>query len=633
MPSTFFGLTIASSGLSAFQASVNAVANNISNVGTKGYSRQEAIKEATDALRTNMRYGTVGTGVEVTAIKQVRDLYYDVKYWNGNSDRRLYESRLYYSQQVEDYLLDDDSMKGFSTILSEMFNALNTLQPNAGDLDKRQQFISKAQNLVNYFSSISSGMSKIQDACNREIATQVGNINSIGKKIASLNKQINIIELQGGYANELRDQRALLVDELSGLVSVECKETPVTNSNYPDMYLGGTEYVVKINGQTLVNSFSYNELECVAREKGYKVNQSDNEGLYDVRWASTKVPLATTSYMSNGSLRALFEMRDGNNRENFRARVSGSYNEDISVIENGERKDKTVTKLELTGASIKDIKGMTMNDTGIITVKNKDYRYQGFSYDAQTDTYTFTLEERLDAVERANLTGKAAEIGTSIDAMGVPYYMAQMNNFLRAFCEKFNDLQLSGQDANGDPAQAFFVAKKPDQDLADGAYTFGDKDPTKPGSMETGKDTYYRLTAENLSVAYALTKDPSLMATVKKGTNPEDVDKYDLVEQRSLLDSMVKLKTETIYRGGGADSFLKCLITDNSVDTQKAKTLYDSSNNITNAIDQRRMSVSGVDEDEEALSMLKYQNAYNLAAKMIQTMTEMYDRLILETGV
>ena len=224
MPSTFFGLTVAGSALSAFQASVNTTANNISNVNTKGYSRQQAILEAADALRTNMRYGTVGTGVNVVAIKQVRDEYYDVKYWESNADRCLYETRLYYSQQIEDYVLDDDNMKGFSQILNEMFDALDTLKTSAGDTDKRQQFVSKSQNLVNFFSGISTGFSKIQDACNQEIKTQVTNINSIAKKIASLNKQINIIELQGGYANELRDQRALLIDELSGIVSVECKE-------------------------------------------------------------------------------------------------------------------------------------------------------------------------------------------------------------------------------------------------------------------------------------------------------------------------------------------------------------------------------------------------------------------------
>ena len=614
MPSTFFGLTVAGSALSAFQASVNTTANNISNVNTKGYSRQQAILEAADALRTNMRYGTVGTGVNVVAIKQVRDEYYDVKYWESNADRCLYETRLYYSQQIEDYVLDDDNMKGFSQILNEMFDALDTLKTSAGDTDKRQQFVSKSQNLVNFFSGISTGFSKIQDACNQEIKTQVTNINSIAKKIASLNKQINIIELQGGYANELRDQRALLIDELSGIVSVECKETPVKNSNYPDMYLGGTDFTVKINGQMLVNSFEYNELECVARE--YKVNQSDNDGLYDVRWTHTQLPLATTTYISDGTLKGLFEMRDGNNKENFKATVADSVNE------NG------VTQLKLTGASIKDIKMMTMNDEGIITIKSKEYHYTDFSYDAETDTYTFTLDKQLDIFERRELVGKQAEIGTSVDAMGIPYYMAQMNTFLRAFCEEFNKLQWSGVDANGNDAGSFFVALDP----VDGKeLTFGDYNKDYPSSMSTKKDTYYRLTAASFGVAFAITKDPNLMATVSKEdypTSPDDVDRYSLVE------SMLKLKSEvTLFRGGGADDFLKCLISDNSVDTQKAEIFYENYNNITNTIDTRRMSVSGVDEDEEALYLLKYQYSYNLASRMIQTMSELYDRLILETGV
>ncbi len=611
MPSTFFGLTVASSALNAFQASVNTTANNIANVNTKGFSRQEAIREAADAIRTNMRYGTVGTGVNVVAVKQIRDEYYDVKYWASNADRSLQENRMYYSQQIEDYVLDDDAVKGFSTILNEMFDALDTLKTHSGDSDKRQQFISKCQSMVNYFSGMYAGFEKIQDGCNREIYTQVNAINAIGKKIASLNKQINIIELQGGYANELRDQRALLIDELSGMVSVECKETPVTNSNYPDMYLGGTNFTVKINGQTFVSNFEYNELECVARD--YKVNQCDTEGLYDVRWKMTKNPLATTSHIAGGSLKGLFEMRDGNNKENFRATVSGSYNE------------FGVTKLTLTGASIKDVKTMTMNNEGVIRVNNKEYRYTDFAYDAEKDTYTFTLDERLDSFEREKVYGKSVEIGTSVDAMGIPYFMGQINTFIRAFCEEFNNLQKSGVDGKGNAAGAFFVSK----DLTDGTeYDFSDYNAN--GSMDTTKDTYYSLTAATLNVAYALTKDPMLMATISKEDyeNPDDVDHYSLVE------SMLKLKSEvTLFRGGGADDFLKCLVSDNTMETQKSKTMYETCNNITNTIDTRRMSVSGVDEDEEALNMMKFQYSYNLASRMIQTMSEMYNRLILETGV
>lgn len=611
MPSTFFGLHIASSGLSAFQAAVNTTANNISNVKTVGYSRQQAIFQAAEALRVNQRYGTAGSGVDVTAIKQVRDFYYDVKYWNSNSDLMMYDARLYYSQQIEDYLIDDDSTKGFSKILDEMFNALDTLKTAAGDKDRRQQFISKAQNLVTYFQGVSSGFSKIQQACNQEISTRVSAINSIGAKIATLNKQINIIELQGGYANELRDQRAVLVDELSSMVTVECIELPVTNTNYPEVYLGGTDYTVKINGQTLVSSDRYNELKCVARE--YKVNQSDCEGLYDIYWTETDIPLATTSGTASGSLKGLFEMRDGNNKMNFHAKVETAYR----TADGG-------TELKLTGASITDIKMMTMNNEGVIMVNNKAYNYTGFSYDAATETYIFRLEDTIPIMEQNELAGKDADIGTSIDAMGIPYYMSQLNTFLRAFCEEFNNMQKNGVDAYGNDAGAFFVAVNP-TDKSE--YTFENYDPD--GSMSTAWDSYYRLTAENFNVAFDLTRDPMLMAAVyKEGYNPDDKDKY------SLIEDMMKLKSEIkLFRGGGANEFLQCLISDNSVDTEKATLFFKKFENLTNTINTRRMSISGVDEDEEAMDMLKFQNAYNLAARMVQTMSEMYNRLILETGV
>ena len=79
MPSTFFGLNIGSSGLRSFQVAVNTTANNIANVQTKGYTRQETTLAATNAMRVAARYGSTGTGVNVTKITQVRDEYYDTK--------------------------------------------------------------------------------------------------------------------------------------------------------------------------------------------------------------------------------------------------------------------------------------------------------------------------------------------------------------------------------------------------------------------------------------------------------------------------------------------------------------------------------------------------------------------------
>lgn len=100
MASTFFGLHIGSSALSSFQVATNTTANNIANVKTTGYTRQEATLQAKDAINVTARYGSVGTGVTVTSIKQQRDLYYDNKYWENNSCYGRYEQKLYYMEQI-----------------------------------------------------------------------------------------------------------------------------------------------------------------------------------------------------------------------------------------------------------------------------------------------------------------------------------------------------------------------------------------------------------------------------------------------------------------------------------------------------------------------------------------------------
>ena len=85
MANSFFGLNIGTLGLYAANANLTVAANNIANEATEGYSRQKATQVATDPLRVHMRYGSVGTGVEVTEITRVRDEYYDYKYWDNQT--------------------------------------------------------------------------------------------------------------------------------------------------------------------------------------------------------------------------------------------------------------------------------------------------------------------------------------------------------------------------------------------------------------------------------------------------------------------------------------------------------------------------------------------------------------------
>ena len=607
MPSQFFGLTIASSGLSAYQAALNTTANNISNEQTKGYSRQAANLSASDALRVNAKYGSMGSGVTVNSIKQIRSEYYDTKYWQNQASLGLYETKLGYLEQIENYFIDDDTEKGFSTILNKMFNSLDTLTHPAGDTNVRQQFISDAQSFMTYFNSVATGLGQIQDSVNEEIKSTVENINAIGKKISLLNKQINVIEVQGGYANELRDQRALLIDELSSIVPTEVSEVPVTNSKHPDMQTGANYYTVKINGQKFVDTYEYSELTCVARKN--TINQSDREGMYEIVWADTGNSFKAGSDSSSGSLKALFDIRDGNNSENFRGAITGV----------------TAGTITISNPSITNVNAMTMPAEGVFTIDGKNYNYTDFTFTTDADgnvkEYTFTLENQLSADQQAKLDGKQASIGESIDAMGVPYYLAQMNEFLRNFAGSFNDIMNSAdaKDLNGNSTDyfSFFTGThtKTGEEyvLSNAAGVYSAK----------ASNSYYQLTCGNACVSNIAVKDPTTIAT----TTTNAADAYDLVEK------MLKLKSDTeLYRGGGADDFLECMYSDISVDSQKSKIFQKNYSNISNAIDKQRMSVSGVDKDE-AIDLVKFQNAYNLSSKMVSVLAEIYDKLINETGV
>ena len=86
-------------------------------------------------------------------------------------------------------------------------------------------------------------------------------------------------------------------------------------------------------------------------------------------------------------------------------------------------------------------------------------------------------------------------------------------------------------------------------------------------------------------------------------------------------------------RGSTAGEFLECILNDVALNSNNAQVFTKTYTNLENTIDNQRQSVMGVDTDEETVSLVKYQNAYNLASKMIQTFSEIYDKLINQTGV
>ena len=147
-----------------------------------------------------------------------------------------------------------------------------------------------------------------------------------------------------------------------------------------------------------------------------------------------------------------------------------------------------------------------------------------------------------------------------------------------------------------------------------------------PLVISSGSDSYDQFTCQTMSVNETSLKDSTYFSTATSIT--DGVARYDVVENLMTLQKDVKM-----FRGNSAEAFLETLLSDITVDVNKTKTCSNNYTNLATSIGNQRTSISGVDEDEEALNLIKFQNAYNLASKVISVMAEMYDKLINETGV
>ena len=639
MPSQFFGLNIAYTGLLASNAAMNTTSNNIANVQTEGYSRQQVTQQASNALRVFQTYGCAGAGVETLAIERIRDEFYDGRFWDNNAQLGEYDMKQYYMQQLETYFDDDGKSTGFKTIFDQlMITGMQALLKDPNSATAKSQFVGYAGALTEYFNGMAGNLEKVQKDINQEIKLKVDQINSLAGEIASLNKQINTIELAGTKANELRDRRTLLIDELSKIVDVEVKETPIIDANNENRETGANRYMVKIaGGQMLVDGSDYNGLECVARTSYEKVNQTDIDGLYDVYWADGQTFNLYNASMG-GDLAGLIQMRDGNNGENFTGEITAT-----GTTTDADGKTHDTVTVKVTKAYLQDLNKCNLSDQGgVIDLGNQEFYYDSWEYTCEYDangnptyTYTFTLSdsEKNPRGITNDRVGKKAEIGTDLSYQGIPYYMNQMNEWIRTFSQKFNDILTSGYSGNGDPGVKMFTGNKAtggEQFLLDDAAKRYDKQEKKNSkvTVKVNDDSYYRLTAKSFDILDAMEQDPSLMANRKNAS--------DGVEQNDLLNDLKNLatdKSKMSFRGCNASEFLQCILSDVALNASRANTFYASFKDISNTIDNQRISISGVDEDEEAVNLVKYQNGYNLASKMIQTLTEIYDRLILETGV
>lgn len=602
MASTFFGLNIGTTGLFAAKTGLNVTAHNVANIETKGYSRQTVEQRADDALPTNNRYGMLGSGVLVSEITQQRSAYYDEKYWLNNSLQGKFENRNYFMTEIQSYL-NEIQLKGFTTSFNNMYDGLQELTKTPADLTVRTQMTNYAQSLCEYFNSLSTNLQSVQKECNYEVKNQVDRVNSIAQQIATLTQQINTVEIGGENANDLRDQRALLIDDLSSIINVSVDETPVGKN-------GMTSYVVRIDGTALVDTYEVKKLSVIPRE--YKMSQCDVDGLYEIYWDNGE-RLNPESTTMSGTLKALFEVRDGNNEENLQGYTA--------ELEAG------ATEITITDTNVNSMKDLNIPGQGKIKIGNGEYTYSSFEVTIDPATgkyqYTFQLNEetRRDYPEDTKVS-----LGVTVDYKGIPYYMAQLNEFIRTFAEKFNSIHREGTNLNGDTEVDFFAATSAVTGEEFRLESFGKGIQTATSDQTQIVNSYYMLTAANFTVSGGILGNPSAVAAATDIVNG--------VSNGDIANRLLALKSDvSMFKQGDPAAFLQTLVGEVGIDTKAAESSAASQKNIVNTVSTQRLSVAGVDIDEEAMSLARYQEAYSLSAKVISVMNQIYDKLINEMGV
>jgi len=645
MASQFFGLHVAGSGLRSANAALNTTANNIANTQTVGFSRQQAVQEANNPLRTFATYGCAGAGVNVIAIERIRNHFYDVKFWNNQSRLGKYEVQMYYMRTLEDYFIDDGK-SGFNTLFNRMSASLQDVMRDASSTSTKTTFISSMKAMTDYFNNMYGNLQEMQNDLNLEIKQTVDEINAIAEKLAILNRQINVIEMSGTTANELRDQREKLIDNLSLLVDVTVDEYPIFDVNDPTRLTGGTMYIVRINGgQLLASGNEFNQLVCTARKTYEKQNQTDIHGLFDIKWANGN-DFGLQSATLGGKLRGLVEMRDGNNGFHFNGRVR----EIDTVMFNGQL-TSSVT-IAVTDVNLMDMKLCNLSDTGgRMVIGGQIYYYQDWRYEEVDGIaqYVFIMDnDKCDEIINSSKIGTDAAIGRAVNYQGVPYYMSQMNAWLRGFAEKVNEIfhgeYTQAVDAGGNPlfnpdgspnlnfsANGFDIKGEAGTIFFTGTITGGARSGQQYNATELlagfGSGLYV-LTAGNISINEELMRNADRLGA-KSSSSVGNEQSVQAGKMYQLLNS----KEMFSFRNGTAKDFLEMLLGDVALNASNANTFHRTYKGLANSIDNQRNSISGVDEDEEAMNLIKFQNAYNLSSRMIQTLTEIYNRLILQTGV
>ena len=247
-------LYIGTSGLQTSQNALNTTGHNMSNIDTVGYTRQQ-VQLGTRFYNTISRNGSAvsyqqtGLGVNYTQVKQIRDYFLDKTYRKESGRSAFYDASTDAIEEVEN-LLQELEGESFAESIQNLWKSVQDMAGDPSNSVNQGVFVQRCYEFLNRAQTVYNGLSDYQLNMNYKIKQQVDKINDYGKRINELNGEILKIESAGvEKANDLRDARNQLIDELSAMASISVSEDVNGNA------------VIKLEGNDFVKSDSYNTIE------------------------------------------------------------------------------------------------------------------------------------------------------------------------------------------------------------------------------------------------------------------------------------------------------------------------------------------------------------------------------------
>ena len=580
------------SGLQVSQRGLNTTAHNLSNLETEGYVRQQTLQ--TDSFYSNIgtnhiSYLQVGHGAAVAAITQVRDNFLDKSYRQELGRQQFYEAQYECATEMEEILGETEGV-AFQDSVEELWIAMQELCKEPDSIVTRSSFIQTAVSFIERAETVYTQIKEYQLSLNSNIRNNVDRINEIADEIKRLNGEIQKYEASGmEHANDFRDQRNLLLDELGGLGDISIKEQAngVVTVMFENQMLVSEDLVYHMDTRLLEN----------------------DTGMIEPYWPSFgDVPVY-----------------------NFNPIPSSEANTDIGTLKGlllvrGNKVGKhTDIPVEPDKADYTDESGYFYKD---------DYEEAYREYEKKVEVFNMEIDASAIVAVQAEFDQLIHGIVTTINDILCPNKEVITSEGEKILIFDAENAPV-GMDANKTPGEALFNRKSMDRyekttEIIEVDGVFQEVEVWKYNE-EDASNNYSLFTLGEIEVNENIMKDPSIIPlSSNDGTGDYAVEICDKL--MSEWQEPFSTLTPNEYKAHNFNEYYTEMIGALATRGEKFRNIYQGQETLVNSVDTQRLSVTAVSSDEELTNMIRFQQAYNASARYINVVSQMLEHLLNSLG-